>query len=246
MNSTQSTIEKLKALRLRAMSEFYHRSIHEKNFPNYTLDEFIAIMVDAQWEDRHNRKIANLIKNAQFNQSASPYDVDYTSIRNLDKNTFERLLTLTFIKQAENIIITGATGVGKSYLAQAIGLQACTHIKKTMYFNWLNFSEKIKLTKLDGTYLKFLQKIENAELLILDDFGLHPFDDYTRQALMDIVESKYNKSSTIICSQIPVKNWHELIGENTIADAILDRLVYASHRLELNGESLRKKRQLKG
>jgi DNA replication protein DnaC len=244
--NTQTTIERLKSLRLRAMSDLYHRSMNEKNFPKYTIDEFLALMVDAQWEDRHNRKIATLIKNAQFNESTSPHDIDYTSMRNLDKSTFERLLSLNFIKQTENIIITGSTGVGKSYVAQAIGIQACQSTIKTIYFNWMNFSEKIKIAKLDGTYLKLLQKIENTDLLILDDFGLQPFDNYTRQALMDIIESKYNKGSVIICTQIPVEQWHELIGEGTIADAILDRLVYASHRIELKGESLRKKRQLLG
>jgi DNA replication protein DnaC len=152
----------------------------------------------------------------------------------------------SWVKQAENIIITGPTGVGKSYLAQAIGNEACTFIKKTAYYNWLTFSELIKMAKLDGSYLKFLQKIQNTELLIIDDFGLHPFDSYTRQALMDIVEAKYNKSSIIISSQIPVTKWHELIGEGTIADAILDRLVHASHRIELKGESLRKNRTLIG
>lgn len=242
----QTTMEKLKSLRLKAMSELYHRSINEKQFPKYTADELIALMVDTEWEARYNNKIGLLIKNARFSLSASPNDIDYTSHRNLDKNTFQRLLTLGFIKEAENVIITGPTGVGKSFLAQAIGVEACTFTKKTIYYNWLNFSEQIKLSKIDGSYLKFLQKIQHAELLIIDDFGLHPFDNYTRQALMDIVETKYNKSSIIIASQIPVSKWHELIGEGTIADAILDRLVHASHRIELNGESLRKKRMLKG
>lgn len=244
--NTQSTIEKLKSLRLSAMSELYYRSLNEKQFPEYTTDEFVALMVDAEWEEKHNRKIALLVKNAKFSLNISANDIDYSSNRNLDKNVFQRLLTLRFIKQAENIIITGPTGVGKSHLAQAIGLEACTLINKTIYYNWMTFSEQIKLAKLDGTYLKLLQRIQNSDLLILDDFGLYPFDNYTRHALMDIVEAKYNQSSIIITSQIPVSKWHELIGEGTIADAILDRLVNASHRLELSGESLRKNRTLKG
>lgn len=244
--NTQNTIEKLKSMRLTAMSEMYHRSISETQFPDYTTDEFVALLVDTEWESRYNRKIAFLIKNARFSLNASANDVDYTSNRNLDKNTFHRLLTLGFIKEAENIIITGPTGVGKSYLAQAIGTEACTLGKKTIYYNWLSFSEKVKLSKLEGTYLKFLQKIQTSDLLIIDDFGLNPFDNYSRQAIMDIVEAKYNKSSIIITSQLPVSQWHELIGEGTIADAILDRLVHASHRIELKGESLRKKRKLKG
>jgi DNA replication protein DnaC len=244
--NTQTTIEKLKSLRLRAMSELYHRSLHEKQFPKYTTDEFVALLVDTEWEARHNRKIDNLVKNARFSLNASANDIDYTSNRSLNKNTFQRLLGLEFIKQAENIIITGPTGIGKSYLAQAIGKEACIFTKKTAYFNWITFSEQVKIAKLDGSYLKLLQRIQNNELLIIDDFGLHPFDNYTRQALMDVIEAKYNKSSIIISSQIPVAQWHQLIGEGTIADAILDRLVHASHRIELSGESLRKNRKLKG
>jgi len=244
--NTQTTIEKLKSLRLGAMSELYYRSIHEKQFPKYTTDEFIALMVDQEWEARYNRKIALLVKNARFSMNALASDIDYTSNRNLDKNVFQRLLTLNFIKEAENVIITGPTGVGKSHLAQALGTEACTFTNKTLYYNWLDFSEQVKLAKLEGTYLKLILKIQNCDLLILDDFGLNPFDNYTRQALMNIVETKYNKSSIIITSQVPVSSWHEIIGEGTIADAILDRLVHASHRIELQGESLRKKRTLKG
>lgn len=244
--NTQTTIEKLKSLRLRAMGELYHRSLHEKQFPKYTTDEFIALLVDTEWEARHNRKIDSLVKNARFSLNSSGNDIDFSSNRNLDKNTFQRLLGLEFIKQAGNIIITGPTGIRKSYLAQPIGKEACISTKKTAYFNWMTFSEQVKIAKLDGSYLKLLQRIQNNELLIIDDFGLHPFDNYTRQALMDVIEAKYNKSSIIISSQIPVSQWHQLIGEGTIADAILDRLVHASHRIELSGESLRKNRKLKG
>jgi len=200
----QTTIEKLKSMRLRAMSELYHRSIEQKGFPSYTTDEFIALLVDAEWEARHNQKISNLIKAAQFNTLASAHDIDYSSNRGLDKNTFERLLSLGFVSQAENIILTGPTGVGKSYLAQSIGTQACTFLKKTLYLNWLTFSEKVKIAKLDGSYLKWLHKLQQTDLLLIDDFGLHSFDSYTRSALMDVVEAKYNKSSIIISSQVPV------------------------------------------
>lgn len=244
--NTQTTIEKMKQLRLKGMSEIYHRSIREKNFPDYTTDEFIALLVDTEWEDRHNRKIKNLTKAAGFKLQASPNNIDYTSRRNLDKNTFERLLTLHFIKQAENIIITGPTGVGKSYLAQAIGHGACRQTIKTMYYSSADLMERIKLAKLDGTYINLLKKIQKAELIIIDDFGLHPFDNHSRQAMMDIIEDRYERASIIVTSQIPVSSWHETIGEGTIADAILDRLVYSSHRIELKGESLRKNKILKG
>ena len=242
----QSTLDKLSSMRLRAMSELYRRSLEQNSFPHYTTDEFIALMVDAEWEARHNQKIAYLTKSAQLAMNVSYHDMDYSTHRGLDKNSFERLLSLVFMDKAENIILTGPTGVGKSYLAQSIGIQACTYLRKTLYMNWLTFSEKVKLAKLDGTYLKLLSKLQQTDLLIIDDFGLHSFDTYTRSALMDVVEAKYNKTSIIICAQIPVSQWHALIGEGTIADAILDRLVHASHRIELSGESLRKNRKLQG
>ena len=243
---TQTTLEKMKQLKLKGMSEIYHRSLTEVNFPQYTSDELVGLLVDTEWEERQNRKIMSLTKNAKFRQQTSPNDIDYTSRRNLDRNTFERILSLRFLKQAENIIITGPTGVGKSYLAQAIGLQACLQNIKTLYFGWGELVEKIKIAKLEGTYIKLLKQIQKSELLIIDDFGLHSFDNYSRTALMDIIEDRYERSSTIVSSQIPVDQWHQIIGEGTIADAILDRLVHSSHRLELKGESLRKNKVLKG
>ncbi|MCK0193067.1 ATP-binding protein, partial [Arenibacter sp. F20364] len=159
---------------------------------------------------------------------------------NLDRNMFARLGTLDFMARKENIILTGASGTGKSYLAQALGHQACMMEHRAIYANTARLFKRLKLCKVDGTYLKELDKILKTDLLILDDFGLQSFDNHAREALMDIIDDRYNKASTIIASQIPVSAWYDIIGESTIADAILDRIVNSSHRLDLKGESLRK------
>jgi DNA replication protein DnaC len=234
------TLEKLKSMRFSAMAQLYSQHLSQNTSEKMTFDEQLALLVDHQWEDWQNRKIERLIKQATFKQQASIANIDYTSQRNLDKNMLERLATLDFIKRKENIILTGASGVGKSYIAQALGHQVCILGKKTLYQNTARLFKKLKLCKVDGTYLKELQKILKAEVLILDDFGLQSFDSHAREALMDIIDDRHGKSSTIIASQIPVSAWYDSIGEGTIADAILDRIVNSSHRIMLEGESLRK------
>lgn len=239
MNNNE-TLEKLKQMRLGAMAELHQQHLQENHLIDMTADEYLAILTDHEWEDRQNRKINRLFKQANFKQKASIAEVDYQSQRSLDKNMFSRLANLDFIKRKENIIITGASGLGKSYLAQALGHQACLLGYKTIYSNMAKLFSRLKLSKVDGTYLKELNKLVKADLLILDDFGLQSFDNNARETLMDIIDDRYNETSTIISSQIPVSQWYNIIGEGTIADAILDRIVNSSHRVNLEGESLRK------
>ncbi len=239
MNNNQ-TIEKLREMRLGAMAELHAAHLRDNRIDKSTADEYLALLTDHQWEDRQNRKIERLLKLAGFRQPANLADIDYVQNRNLDKNMFERLATLDFMARKENIIITGASGVGKSYLGQALGHQACMMQYRTMYYNTARLLKKLKLGKVDGTYLNELKKLLKADLLILDDFGLQSFDNHAREALMDIIDDRHNRTSTIIASQIPVSAWYDIIGEGTIADAILDRIVNSSHRIDLKGESLRK------
>lgn len=231
-------------MRLKAMAELYHQSLSSNLFDEHSLDEVMARLVDTEWEARRQRKIEGLIKRAGFRQQAHASDIDYHPDRGLDKTMMGRLLSLTFIKKAENLIITGPTGTGKSWLGQAIARQACLMLYKTRYFVTGRFFEVAKLAKLDGSWPKLLKALCKTDLLILDDFGLHPMDPADRQLLMDLIETRHQSASTILSSQIPVSGWHKLIGEGTIADAILDRVVYSSHRIELKGESLRKKQRL--
>lgn len=239
MNNNQ-TIEKLKQMRLFAMADLHYQNIKNNQLDGLTTDEYLSLLTDHEWEDRQQKKTSRLLTQAGFKQKATISDVDYTQARNLDKNMLNRLITLDFMQKAENIILTGPSGVGKSFLAQALGNQACILGKRVLYTNTSRYFTKLKLSKVDGTYLKELQKLQKVDLLILDDFGLQAFDNHAREALMDIIDERHNHKSTIVSSQIPVSAWYDIIGEGTIADAILDRLVNSSHRIDLKGESLRK------
>lgn len=239
MNNEQ-TLQRLRQLRLGAMADLHNRYLEDGKITNSTPEEYLAMLTEHQWEDRINRKIERLIKCSCFRDQANIMEVKYTPGRNLDKNNFIRLSTLEFLRRKENLILTGACGTGKSYLAQALGNEACLKEHSVLYANTARLLTTLKHSKVDGTYLKELIKISRTELLILDDFGLQAFDAHTREILLDITEERYNKASTIIVSQIPVSAWYDLIGEGTLADAILDRLINSSHRINLEGESLRK------
>lgn len=236
------TLEKLRQMRLSAMAALHKQYIENNQIESMTTDEYLALLVDHQWEERLNNKINRLINQARFKQKASLGEVSYDPDRNLNKNMFIRLSTLEFIIRKQNLIITGASGTGKSYLSQALGYQACLSEYKVMYGSTTKLLAELTLSKMDGTYFKELKKIKQTELLILDDFGLQAFSRQDREILMDIIDERYDEGSTIISSQIPVSAWYDLIGEGTIADAILDRIVNSSHRIELKGESLRKEK----
>jgi DNA replication protein DnaC len=234
------TINKLRQMRLSAMAELHYQQLQSNQLQKFTADEYVALLIQHEWEDRQNKKTDRLLKTARFKQNAAIVEVDYSHVRNLDKNMFDRLGTMGFLKKKENIILTGPSGVGKSYLAQALGNQACLLGYKALYTNTARLLSKMKLAKVDGTYIKELKKLQNMDLLILDDFGLQAFDQHARETLMDIIDDRFNQNSTVVASQIPVATWYDIIGEGTIADAILDRLVNSSHRIDLKGESLRK------
>ncbi len=236
-----ATLDKLRSMRLLGMYAAFDGLVKTANLKEYTHDELMAHLVEAEWNDRHNRRLARLIKSARFRYTANINEVDYTHPRGLDKDLILRLATGDFINKAQNIIVVGPTGVGKSFIASAIGHQACLMGYKTFYANTYKLFSNLKKAKADGSYQKILKRIEKQQVLILDDFGLKPMDANARMALMEIIEDRHQKYATIITTQLPIKNWHEVIGESTVADAILDRLVHSAHKIILNGESLRKK-----
>ena len=239
----QTTLSKMGNLRLYGMYGAFKTAIETNKTDDYTLDQFIAQLIEAEWDDRQNRKIDRIIKNARFRYKASIEKVIYSKERNLDQNKLLRLAS-GFVNNSENILITGSTGVGKSYIATALGYQACVEAHRVMYFNSTKLFAKLKMAKADGSYLKELAKIERQRLIIIDDFGLQTMDNQNRLALLEIIEDRQGKGSVIITSQLPVSGWYDIIGEKTIADAIMDRLIHQAHRIELSGESMRKKKSI--
>ena len=235
------TIEKMKQLRLHQMSEIHHQRVVNNHHQDYSVDQYTSFLVEQEWEYRRNRKIERLIRTAKFKITATVSDIDFKSKRNLDRDMIHKLALLSFIKNKQNIIFTGPAGVGKSYLAQALGHQACMHGLRTGYHHCARLLAIMKFAKVEGSYLKQLAAIAKINLLILDDFGLQKLDNAEREILMDIIEDRHQSTSTIIASQIPISKWYDIIGEGTIADAILDRLVHTAYRIDLQGESQRKK-----
>ncbi|QJD94635.1 ATP-binding protein (plasmid) [Mucilaginibacter robiniae] len=238
-----NTLDKLRKMKFFGMFHAFQSSLETGQTDHYTADELLAYLVDAEWDDRHNRRIERQIYHAKFRYKASIEEVNYQAERSIDRNLVMRLADCTFIERNENVLLTGSTGIGKSYIASAIGYQACMQGYRVFYASTPKLFAKLKMAKADGSYIKEIAKIERQQLLILDDFGLQPFDAQNRAALMEIIEDRHGKASLIITSQLPVSKWHEVIGEKTIADAILDRIVHSAHRLDLKGESMRKKRR---
>lgn len=235
-----NTLDLMRSLRLTSMADRYH-SIMEMPFHQQPDSGIIlAQLVEAEYLYRNNRRMLSAIKNARFRYQASLNEVVCFDQRNLSKETLATLADCSFIDRGENMIITGATGCGKSYLASALGFQACMKGKKVAYFSLPKLLSKLKSDRLDGSFRKEVDRIENKNLLILDDLGLTPLDTAARLALLQIIEDRHNKHSTIITSQLPVSTWHQYINEDTIADAILDRIIHQAHRIELTGESMRK------
>jgi DNA replication protein DnaC len=233
-------LTKMKQMRLLGMAKAFQLTLESGKNEKFTPDEMIAHLVDSEWDERYNRKLDRTLQSARFRYKASIEEIAYENNR-VDKNQVLRLADCEFIKQKENIIITGSTGIGKSFIASAFGHQACSLGYRVLYQHSTKLFGRMKIAKADGSYLKELAKIERQHVLLIDDFGIQPLDAQSRSVLMDIMEDRHGKSSTIITSQIPVSTWHEVIGEHTIADAILDRIVHDAHRIEMKGESLRKK-----
>lgn len=241
MNNNQATLQKLEKMKLYGMARALAITLETGVRHQFTADELVSHLVDAQWDYRHNRKLSQLLKSAKFRYKASFEEIDFTLNRNIDKNQMLRLSNCQWAESHQDCIITGPTGVGKSFIASALGHQACMYGFKVGYYPCSKIFAQLKLSRADGSYLKELNNIQKMDVVIFDDFGLEPLDAKTRLTLLEILEDRHARKSTIFVSQLPVTNWHEVVGDPTIADAICDRIIHNAHRIELKGDSLRKK-----
>jgi len=241
MINTDQTLEKLQQLKLFGMAQAYETTLALPSHELPTYHELMARLVEAEQLSRTYQRTQMYLKLSNLRYDAVLEQVQCSPVRNITRDQIIALADCNFIQRAENILITGPTGCGKSYLACAFGRQACTLGYKSLYLGMNRFAEKLALAKLEGSYIKLLNHIEKIPLVIIDDFGLTPLDSQVRITLLQLLEDRYAKRSTIITSQLPVNKWHQYINEPTLADAIMDRLSGSAHRFELKGESLRKK-----
>jgi DNA replication protein DnaC len=214
--NTNATIEKMQKMRLNGMKRAYESSFETRNQNTFTNDEFIAWLVESEDNQRNNSRTQRLLKNARFHYQASIEKMSYTPDRELDRNLLARLSDCSFIDRNENIIVTGCTGTGKSFLASALGYQCCIKGYKVLYYKLEKLFAKLIMAKADGSYMRELSKIENCDLLIIDDFGLQAINNEKQLILMDLIEDRHHKKSTIFCSQLPVKSWYDLIEEKKL------------------------------
>ncbi len=237
-----STIEtQMKELRLHGMNSRWQALVETHRHHELSFSEGLELLLQSEQEQRQNNRFERLQKQARFRYQASVEELNYDTVRGLNKGQVADLVTGGYIQKGESILVTGATGCGKSFLASALGHQACAQGYKVLYFNMQKLLVKTKMAHIDGSVYKLFDKLAKTDLLILDDFGLMHLEKQQQLDFMEIIEDRHAKASTIIASQLPVANWYNIIGEKTIADAILDRLVHTSHRMELDGDSLRKK-----
>ena len=233
------TIEKLNQMRLYGMANALKAAIESGMIAHTGPTEFAAHLVQSEWDDKHVRRTQRLTRSARFRSEAILSEIDWKINRGLDKAVMMKLSEGSFIREHRTIVITGPTGVGKSFVAQALGTHACECGFTTGYYNCTKLFPMLKEKRLAGTYGMFITRLSKMHLLILDDFGLMRLDSQDRLSLLEIVEDRYGKAALILSSQLPVSEWHSVIGDPTIADAICDRIVHKSIRIELSGPSMR-------
>jgi len=236
-----TSLESIRQMKLEGMASAYEAVLSLPLNQQPDAHELLARLVDAEQQHRSVKRMNMFLRLSKLRYQATIQDIDCSTQRNLPKEKMMILADCAYLDRGENILITGSTGCGKSYLACALGNHACVNAYRTLYFNMNRFTEQIALAQTDGTIIKWLDRLKKARLIILDDFGLQPITHTVKLLLLQILEDRYERASTMICSQIPVGKWHQYFDEPTIADAILDRIIPKAHRIELKGKSLRQR-----
>lgn len=237
----EPTLQKLQALRLGPMADAWQSQKSDSTASSLSFDERFAMLVDAEYHARDNRRLARLLKDAELRiPNACLEDVDAS--RGVDRAMLRQLATCTWIGEHLNVLVTGPTGVGKSYLASALGQAACRRGMRVLYRRVTRLFDDLALARADGSYARLLARLAKTDVLVLDDLGLGTPNESQRHDLLEVMEDRYGRSSTVITSQLPIAKWHEWIGDPTVADAVLDRIVHNAYKLDLRGSSKRKEK----
>jgi DNA replication protein DnaC len=239
----QPMIEKLLTMRLHGMVEALKAQEQDRAVNELSFQERLALMIDQQWSWRENQALARRLKAAKLRGPACVEDIDYRAARGLDKTVLRALAKdSAWVRNHENIFVIGPCGVGKSFLASALAQKACRDGYSALYLRAAALSRELALSRADGSLRRLLLRLSRIDVLVIDDWAMAPLTEHERREVWEICEDRYQTRSTLLTSQLPVSRWHERIGDPTIADGILDRLVHNAHRIEMRGESMRKKR----
>jgi len=238
---THPTLQKIKALKLHGMAKAFEEQLNMADIGELSFEERLGLLIDREQTVKENRQVQTRLRKARLGQAACVEDLDLRTQRGMDRSLLASLASCDWIASHLNLMITGPTGVGKSYLACALGQKACREGYTVEYHRVSRLFPDLSLAKVDGRYSAVLRRLAKTELLILDDWGLSTLNEEARRDLLELLEDRCGKRSTVMTSQLPIEHWHKVVGDPTLADAILDRLVHDAYKINLKGESMRKR-----
>lgn len=240
----EETLRKMLALKMPAMASATRELLESAASNQLSFEDRLGIIIDREWTERDSRRVARRIREAKIFARVSLEAVECDAARGLDKSFIKLMTTCNWVSAHHNVLITGATGTGKSFLGAALAEAACRHGHRALFVRVPRLVEELAIARVAGTYASTLGKLSRVDVLVLDDFLLAPMKDAERRDVLEVLEDRYERSSTVITSQLPTKSWHSALNDPTIADAICDRLVHNAHLVELRGPSMRKKKSL--